>query len=87
MSPENHKCVECGAELKEGEKVFIIEDTTTTGGQIVKAIKAIREMGASVDKALVIVNRQEGSDEAVRNEGVELISVINASEMLVNPDE
>ncbi len=69
-------------DLKEGDEVFIIEDTTTTGGQIVKATKALRSAGAVVKKAVVIVNRQEGSDEAVGSEDVHLISVISASELL-----
>jgi len=72
--------------LKEGETVLIIEDTTTTGGQIVKAINAIREAGGVVNYAVVVVNRQEGSDESVANEKVELMSIIKASE-LVRPDE
>ena len=69
-------------ELNEGEKVLIIEDTTTTGGQIVKAIGAIRASGGLVEDAVVIVNRQEGSDEAVAAEGVTLVSVINAHDIV-----
>ena len=69
-------------ELKEGERVLIIEDTTTTGGQVVKAIRAIREAGGTVEDAIVVVNRQEGSDEAVKAENVRLISVIRASDIL-----
>ena len=68
--------------MQQGDRVFIIEDTTTTGGQIVKAINAIREEGGIVEDAIVIVNRQEGSDEAVKQEGVRLISVIRASELV-----
>ncbi len=69
-------------ELKEGEKVLIIEDTTTTGGQIVRAIEAIRAAGGEVKDAVVLVNRQEGSDEAVSEKGVNLISVISALQLL-----
>ncbi len=69
-------------DLEAGEKVLIIEDTTTTGGQIVKAIRALRSAGAVVEDAVVIVNRAEGSDEAVEEEAVRLISLIDASELV-----
>ncbi len=68
--------------INDGDEILIIEDTTTTGGQIVKAIKAIREAGGIVNKAIVVVNREEGADEALKNEGVELISIVRASEIL-----
>ncbi len=69
-------------ELNDGENVLIIEDTTTTGGQIIKAINAIREAGGRVKDAVVIVNREEGADEALKSEGVGLISIIKAREIL-----
>lgn len=69
-------------DLNDGDEVLIIEDTTTTGGQIVKAIKAIKEAGGIVNKAIVVVNREEGADEALEREGVELISLVSGPEML-----
>ncbi len=68
--------------LKEGENVMIIEDTTTTGGQIVKAVNAIRGAGGIVDEAIVVVNREEGADEALKAENAELISVLKAGDIL-----
>ncbi len=69
-------------ELRDGERVLIIEDTTTTGGQMIKAVEAIREAGGVVENAIVVVNREEGADEALRNKGIELTSLFTANEML-----
>ena len=68
-------------ELEQGDGVLVIEDTTTTGGQIVKAVRALREAGGKVEKVVVIVNREEGADTALEKEGVELISVLRARDI------
>ena len=69
-------------QLRERERVLIIEDTTTTGGQMVKAVKAIRDARAVVEKAVVVVNRDEGADETLKAWDVELISVLRAKDIL-----
>jgi orotate phosphoribosyltransferase len=65
-----------------GKRVIIADDVATTGGSILKAIKATREAGAEVDCALVLVDRDEGATEALRNEGVRLLSVFRTSDFL-----
>src|SRR5690349_15371049 len=42
--------------LNAGETVVLIEDIVTTGGQVVEAIKALRDAGVSVEKVLVIID-------------------------------
>lgn len=69
-------------EIKDGERALIIEDTTTTGGQIIKAAGALRKAGAKVEKVVVIVNREEGADEALKAENMELISVLRSGDIL-----
>ncbi len=61
--------------LAEGEKVLFVEDTVTTAGSLIRAIAAVREHGGLVDKAIVIVDREEGAREALEGIGVELISL------------
>jgi len=62
-------------ELADGDKVLFVEDTVTTAGSLVKALVAVRELGGFVDRAIVIVDREEGAKEALAEEGVELISL------------
>ncbi|MCK4443551.1 MAG: orotate phosphoribosyltransferase [Thermoplasmata archaeon] len=69
-------------ELAEGESVIFVEDVTTTAGSLVRAINLIRENGGVVEKALVIVDREEGAAENLGNVGVELIPLVRASEIV-----
>ncbi len=68
-------------QLFEGESVIFVEDVTTTGGSLVKAICMIRDHGGVVEKALVIVDREEGAAENLGNIGVELIPLVRAREI------
>ena len=67
-------------ELNEGDDVIVVEDVTTTGGSLLKAIKAIQDNGGSVKRAFVVVDRQEGAIEAFDSEGVKLEPLITVDE-------
>ncbi|MEE9115560.1 MAG: orotate phosphoribosyltransferase [Thermoplasmata archaeon] len=68
-------------EILTGESVIFVEDVTTTGGSLVRAINLIRDSGGVIEKALVIVDREEGAAENLGNIGVELIPLVRASEI------
>lgn len=67
-------------ELNEGDDVIVVEDVTTTGGSLLKAIKAIQDNGGNVKRAFVVVDRQEGAIEAFDSEGVKLEPLITVDE-------
>lgn len=67
-------------ELNSGDNVIVVEDVTTTGGSLLKAIKAIQENGGNVTRAFVVVDRQEGSIEAFEKEGIMLEPLIKVKE-------
>ncbi len=62
--------------LNEGDSVIIVEDVTTTGNSLIRAIKAIEENGGIVKKAIVIVDRDEGAINNLKNEGILLEPLI-----------
>jgi orotate phosphoribosyltransferase len=68
--------------LDSGEKVLIVEDVATSGGSIVKAANILREAGAVVDRALVVVDREEGAKELLTKQGIELVPMVTISELL-----
>jgi len=53
----------------------MVDDVATTGGSVIQAIEAARAAGATVEHALVIVDRQEGGAENLAKLGVKLHSV------------
>jgi orotate phosphoribosyltransferase len=69
-------------ESLEGKRVVVADDVATTGGSILKAIDAVRQVGAIVDSALVLVDREEGASEALAKHGVRLRSVFRGRQFL-----
>jgi len=57
-------------EMQEGEHIVLLEDVTTTGGAALTAVEALRQAGAGKVSALVVIDRQEGAEEAFRQAGV-----------------
>lgn len=53
-----------------GRRVVAVEDTSTTGKSVLTAVKALREAGANVVAAAVIVDRDTGVREALEAAGL-----------------
>ena len=64
-----------------GRRVLAVEDTSTTGGSVLAAVKALREAGAQVIGVAVIVDRNTGAKQAVEAAGLEYRSAISAYEL------
>jgi orotate phosphoribosyltransferase len=69
-------------ELRTGEKVIIVEDVTTTGESVLKAVEAIREVNALCDRVVVVVDRNEGARERLAGHGITLLSLTTTRELL-----
>jgi len=57
--------------------VVMIDDVATTGGSVINAIKSLKESKIKVEDAFVIVNRMEGADGSLKEEGIKLHSLTN----------
>ena len=58
--------------FEQGERVLVIEDVVTTGGALIAAIEALRAAGLSVERALCVLDREEGGEEGLAELGVRL---------------
>jgi orotate phosphoribosyltransferase len=63
--------------LKPGTKVAIVDDVITTGGSVQKAINAVEEVGCHVEKVIVIVDRNEGGSQELRDRGYTVEAIID----------
>ena len=55
--------------LEASDRVVILEDVATTGGQVLEAAKVIEESGARVIAIIATIDRQEGARENVEAAG------------------
>ncbi|RDD54066.1 MAG: orotate phosphoribosyltransferase [Candidatus Korarchaeota archaeon NZ13-K] len=60
----------------------IIDDVATTGGSIMHAARVIREAGADVKEAWVVVDRMQGASESLKEEGIILRSLATLPEIV-----
>ena len=68
--------------LEKGDRVVIVDDVITTGSNIIRAVDAIRSAEAIVDKAIVLVDREQGGFEVLKKLNVELLSIVKASQLV-----
>jgi orotate phosphoribosyltransferase len=67
--------------VEHGQNVLVVEDVATTGGSVVKALDVLREEGLSVEKVLVVVDREEGALDCLKDKNVKLIPLVRASDL------
>ncbi len=65
----------------EGRRVILVDDVATTGGSLLEAAEAVEEAGGEVRDAVVVVDRREGAEEALKERGIRLRSVLTADEL------
>ena len=66
---------------KEGTKITVLEDVTTTGGSAIKAVEKLREAGYVVDRVVTIIDREEGADALMKETELELCSIFKLSDL------
>lgn len=67
-------------ELLENDNVIIVEDVTTTGGSLLKAINVIKENKGHIIEAFVVVDREEGAKETFKKENIKFSPLLTVTE-------
>lgn len=70
--------------LDRGERVILLEDVATSGGQAVEAVGALREAGAEVIGVIAAIDREEGARETVEAAGVQFDAVFTKCDLGVD---
>jgi len=70
--------------LEKGERVLIVEDVATTGGQVLEAAKVLQEIGAVVVKIVAVIDRQEGARENIEKAGFKFDALFTKADLGIN---
>lgn len=65
----------------EGERLVVVEDVVTSGGQLVASCEDLTDRGAEIVRALCVVDRQAGGAGALADIGVDLVALFTADEL------
>ncbi len=69
-----------GPELKPGDRVLLIDDVATSGKAILEAKQALDKIGVIANKAIVIVDRNQGAAENLAKAGLKLESIFKIAD-------
>jgi orotate phosphoribosyltransferase len=67
--------------LERGERVLLVEDIATSGGQALEACKTLQEAGAVVVGLVVTIDRQEGAREAIELAGIRFDALFTSTDL------
>lgn len=74
-----------GPELKKNSRVILLDDVVTTGKAIIEAKAVLDDLGVKVERAIVIVDRQEGAKENLKKAGCPLESIFKIEDLGIKP--
>ena len=68
--------------IKEGDRVFIVEDVITTATSALKAAHVAQKEGLKVLGIIAIMDREEGGKEKIEKEGFKFFSIFKISDFI-----
>jgi len=67
--------------LDAKDKVLLVEDIATTGGQVLEAANIITTTGAKVKKIVCVIDRKEGAKENITKAGYDFESILTKDDL------
>ncbi len=68
-------------DVREGDRVLIVDDVMTSGHSTIKAVKRSREAGLTVVQSLALLDREEGARQTLENAGIAMESLFTLSDL------
>ncbi len=56
--------------MERGDRITVIEDVVTTGGDSLRSAQVLRDAGADVIHLVVVLDRGEGGEDNIRSAGI-----------------
>ena len=63
------------------EKVLLVEDILTTGGQVLDAAKALQSLDAKVVKIVACIDRLEGARKNIEDAGFDMAALFTTADL------
>ena len=76
-------CIRRGFEIKENDKILVIEDVITTGGSVKEVIYEVTKLGGKISGVGVLVDRSNGQAKLHKNQ----FSIIELEAVNFEPDK
>ena len=65
-----------------GKDVLLVEDVTTSGGSALYGISMLRTAGARAKRVVTVVDREQGAEARLKEQGIDLLALVKVSELL-----
>jgi len=69
-------------DVEPGKRVLLVEDVTTTGGSVLRAIKILRDEGLIIHYVISVVDREEGAAWNLKDAHVDFIPLVRVTDLL-----
>ncbi|MFC2131724.1 orotate phosphoribosyltransferase [Bacteroidota bacterium] len=69
-----------GTDIKD-QKLLIVEDVITSGGQVVISTDELRRRGAIITNAICVIDRESGGSQNLAEKGIEIKPLFTMSEI------
>ena len=67
--------------IKKGDRLILLEDIATTGGQILEAAQTLEQLGANIVKVIAVIDRSEGARQNIENAGYTFESLFTKQDL------
>jgi orotate phosphoribosyltransferase len=64
-----------------GRQVLVVEDTSTTGGSVLTAVRAVRAAGAEIVGVATVVDRETGAQQVIEAEGLAYRAILGPADL------
>lgn len=71
--------------LSAGDRMLLVEDIVTSGGQVLEAANTLTTQGAKVEKIIAVIDREEGGRQAIQQAGHSFAALFTSTEMGIAP--
>lgn len=67
--------------LNKGDRVLIVEDVLTTGGQVLEAAKTLESLGVSIVGIVAVIDREEGARQNIESAGYRFDALFTTTDL------